>query len=103
MFPSSRLCFNCSDAAMNILIYSRGGTVSAAGPQGQLSRNTTLILLSDLRGTGSCLMEKMFSALPSGQRASLQWRPVTVRRSRPPQLTPRPSQDQHQTEMRRKL
>lgn len=33
MFPSSRLCFNCSDAAMNMIIDGRGGTVSAAGPQ----------------------------------------------------------------------
>lgn len=33
MFPSRRLCFNCSDAAMNMIIDGRGGTVSAAGPQ----------------------------------------------------------------------
>lgn len=33
MFPSSRLCFNCSDAAMNMIIDGRRGTVSAAGPQ----------------------------------------------------------------------
>lgn len=33
MFPSSRLSLNCSDAAMNMIIDGRRGTVSAAGPQ----------------------------------------------------------------------
>lgn len=34
-------------------------------PGPQLSRNTSLILLSDLKATGSCWMEKMFSGLSS--------------------------------------